>query len=98
MAKLSKQEVEHIVRLSKLALTDAEVAKYTEQLSDVLEYVSQIDELATENIKDITILETENVARNDIAREIWKRDDLLKNAPQVENGYIVVPEVFEKNE
>ena len=68
------------------------------QLSDVLEYVSQVNELHTEGIKDSTILEFDNIIREDIPKMKWEREDLLTNAPKQKEGYIVVPEVFKERE
>lgn len=92
--KLSKKQVEHIALLSRLGLTKEEIKKYQHQLSDVLEYISQVNELPTEDVEDISILELSNITREDTSKSKWKREDLLSNVPIQENGNIIVPEVF----
>jgi aspartyl-tRNA(Asn)/glutamyl-tRNA(Gln) amidotransferase subunit C len=48
--KLSREEVEHIAGLARLALSDGEVATYQEQLSAILEHFEHLQELETEDI------------------------------------------------
>ncbi len=48
--KLSEQEVERIALLSRLSLSEAEIALYSKQLSEVLEYVSKLASLSTEEV------------------------------------------------
>ena len=48
--KLSREEVEHIAELARLALSEEELALYQEQLSDILEHFEQLQELDTEAI------------------------------------------------
>lgn len=50
--KLSKKDVEHLAKLSQLTLTDAEIAKYENQLSETLDYITNLTELKTDNVKE----------------------------------------------
>lgn len=98
MPKISREDVEHIAKLSKLSLTDNELEKYQGQLSDVLDYVSQVNGLNTESVKEITILDSTNVSKNDIPENIWSQEELFKNVPREKDGFIVVPAVFKEQE
>lgn len=97
MAKLNTEEVEHIAKLSRLALTPEDAEKYCEQLSSVLEYVGKLNEVNTEGVEPTAnITGLKNVFREDVARESGiSHDDIKKNAPEFRDGSFVVPGVFE---
>ena len=97
MSKLSKDEVSHIAKLSRLALSDEEMERFGDQLSDVLEYVSQLEEVDTENVEplnNVTGLSNVYVA-DEIEKSDIKLDSIAKNAPEFKDGFFVVPGVFE---
>ncbi len=50
--KLSKKDVEHLAKLSQLKLSAKEIEKYEKQLSETLDYVDNLDELKTKNVKE----------------------------------------------
>lgn len=97
MSKLSKNEVSHIAKLSRLDLTADEQARFSDQLSDVLEYVSQLEEVNTEGVEPMNnVTGLLNVC---VADEVEKFNiaeaDITKNAPEFKDGFFVVPGVFE---
>lgn len=49
--KLTKQQVQHVATLARLGLSDAEIEKFQGQLSNILEYVEQLNEVNTEGIE-----------------------------------------------
>lgn len=84
---LTKDEVTKIAHLARLALTDAEIADYQHQLSDILDYVAMLAEL------DLTALPPtaragshlaaqQNVMRADAVTPSLPMDEVLHNAPQ----------------
>lgn len=94
--KLSREEVEHIADLAKLALSDEEIARYQEQLSAILEHFDQLQELETEEIPPTaTVLPLRSVMRDDEARPPLERERVLENAPDAEDGCFRVPAVLE---
>lgn len=97
MAKLSIEQVEHIAKLSKLELTEEERTKYSDQLSSVLEYVGQLNEVDTEGVEPTAnVTGLENVFREDaIIESSIGYKDLEKNAPKFKNGNFVVPGIFD---
>lgn len=97
MAKLSKNEVSHIAKLSRLELTPEEVSLYADQLSDVLDYVGQLSEIETEAVRPTaSSAELANVYREDEVREsAISHDKIASNAPEFKDGNFVVPAVFE---
>ena len=94
--KLSREEVEHIAELARLALSDEELALYQEQLSAILEHFERLQELDTEAISPTaTVLPLRSVMRADEPRPPFSREDILANAPAVEEGCFKVPAVLE---
>ena len=94
--KLSREEVQHIANLARLALSDEEQALYQEQLSAILEHFEQLGELDTEAIPPTaTVLSLRNVMRADEPGHPFPREDILANAPVVEEGCFKVPAVLE---
>jgi aspartyl-tRNA(Asn)/glutamyl-tRNA(Gln) amidotransferase subunit C len=95
---LTKEEVLYFARLARLALTDEEVEKFQRQLSQVLEYVAQLQKVKTEGIEPIKqIAGLYNVMREDKVEPIDKemREALLEQAPQRKDDLIETLNVFE---
>jgi aspartyl-tRNA(Asn)/glutamyl-tRNA(Gln) amidotransferase subunit C len=95
-SKLTRDQVQHIAELARLALSDEEQALYQEQLSDILEYFERLQELDTEAIPPTaTVLPLHNVVRADEPGPSFPREDILSNAPDAEDGCFKVPAVLE---
>lgn len=94
--KLTLAEVEHIANLARLELSEEEKNRYQEQLSAILEYAARLQELDTTGISPTSsVLPERTVLRPDEPRPGLSREDLLKNAPDVEQGQFRVPPVFD---
>jgi aspartyl-tRNA(Asn)/glutamyl-tRNA(Gln) amidotransferase subunit C len=94
--KLSREEVQHIAELARLALSDGELALYQEQLSAILEHFERLQELDTEAIPPTaTVLPLRSVMRADEPRPPLSRADILANAPAAEQGCFKVPAVLD---
>lgn len=96
MSKLSISEVEHIAKLSRLELSEKEKEKFSSQLSGVLEYVQQLNEVDTVKV-DATAQVTglSNVYVQDQISNPEQQFDLLKNTPELEGTALKIPAVFE---
>jgi aspartyl-tRNA(Asn)/glutamyl-tRNA(Gln) amidotransferase subunit C len=94
--KLSREQVQHIADLARLALSDEEQALYQEQLSAILEHFERLQALDTEAVPPTaTVLPLRNVMRADEPITPSPREDILANAPAVEEGCFKVPAVLE---
>lgn len=94
--RLSRAEVEHIAELAKLSLTEEEKEKFREQLSAILEYADILQRLDTDAIPPTaTVLPLRNVMVADEVRPSFPREDILANAPQIEDGYFKVRAILE---
>jgi aspartyl-tRNA(Asn)/glutamyl-tRNA(Gln) amidotransferase subunit C len=93
---LTREEVLHIAKLARLALSEDEVTKLQTQLSQILEHFDALAELDTEDIPPTAYpFEIESVTRPDEPRPSLTREDALANAPAVEGGAIRVRAVLE---
>jgi len=97
MSKLTIDQIEHIAKLSKLELSNEEKELYTGQLSSVLDYVGELQEIDTDNVEPTAnVTGLFNVWRDDmIEKSDISHDDIAKNAPEFKDGNFVVPGVFE---
>ena len=91
---IDKDTVLHVAKLSKLQLTDEEVEIFSKQLGDILNFIEKLNELNTDNVKPFyELINQETPLRDDKVKEGLTRDEALKNAPQQEDGFFVVPRV-----
>lgn len=95
MAKLAKSDVKHIARLARLGLTEAEVKRFQRQLSAIISYVGQLNEVNTQKVEPISqVTGLENVTREDIAQPSITQEEALSNAPAQHNGFFKVKPIF----
>ena len=88
------KDVEHVAKLARLELTDEEKELYTKQLGDVLQYVNQMNEVDTSHIEPMTqVVDFVNVMREDKVVYEQTKEELMKNAPEQENGFFKVPKI-----
>ena len=94
---LTREEVLHIAHLARVGLDEAEVAKFQEQLSEILDHFQALAELDTEDVPPTSHpLPLESVMRADEVRPSLPRDEVLANAPLVEDGALRVRAVLEE--
>jgi aspartyl-tRNA(Asn)/glutamyl-tRNA(Gln) amidotransferase subunit C len=94
---LTREEVLHIARLARIGLDDAEVTKFQEQLSDILDHFQALAELDTEGVEPTSHpLPLESVMRDDVVRPSLPREELLADAPMAEEGALRVKAVLEE--
>ena len=93
---LSQEEVEHIAKLARLSLSEMEKELYRSQLSSILDHVARLQNLDTQDIPPtFSVLPLHTVTRTDEPVPGLPAQDLLHNAPQVQDGQFRIPPVFE---
>ncbi len=93
---LSADEVRYIAKLARVALTDDEVARLGDQLSNILDNFQMLNEIDTEGVPPTAqSFALHNVARADATRPSFAPDEVLKNAPRREDDYIRVRGVLD---
>lgn len=95
---ISKDEVKKIAQLARIEISEDQIEKYRAELSAILDFVGKLSEVKTsdaEPIRQITGLES--IFRKDEDRRLLDQSaghELVKQAPEHKEGYIVVPEVL----
>ena len=95
--KISLEEVEHIAELARIELTKKEKEKFSDELSDILGYVEQLQEVDTKNIKPVSqVTGLVNVVREDVAESFEEdgRKIMIENFPEEKGGCIKVKQVM----
>ena len=94
-ARITRQDVEHVARLARLALTDAEVEALTHELGAILDHAADVAALDTADVPPTAHpLPLVNVLRPDEARLGVPRDEVLAEAPEAEDGRFRVPRIL----
>ena len=94
--KITKQEVEHVARLARLELSEQETDKLTEQLSNILTYVEQLNKLDTSGVEPTShVLDLRNVMRDDVVVPGLSQERALANAPEKAAGHYKVLKIIE---
>jgi aspartyl-tRNA(Asn)/glutamyl-tRNA(Gln) amidotransferase subunit C len=89
---IDRDEVLHVARLARLALSDEEVERMARELSAVLDHVERISELDLEGVPPTThVVDVAGVLREDEPRPSLPREVVLEQAPAVEDGGFLVP-------
>ncbi len=89
---IDREQVLHVARLARLALSDEEVDTMARELSGILEHVDRISELDLEDVAPMDhVVELENVLRADEPRPSWPRERMLEEAPDPAEGAFRVP-------
>jgi len=96
MTKISIDEVKKLALLSRISITDQEAEKLGAQLSSILDYVSQLNEIDTTDVETTSqVTGLVNVERDDELEDYsTDRKKLLENAPYQEDGYIKVKRIL----
>lgn len=97
--QITKHEVEHVARLARLELTEAEKEEFSRQLSSILSYMEKLNTYDTEGVEPTaTVLGEVNVFREDEVRPSLPVDRALANAPEQADGCFVVPKIIEERQ
>jgi aspartyl-tRNA(Asn)/glutamyl-tRNA(Gln) amidotransferase subunit C len=92
---LSEKDVQYVAKLARLEVTSEEVAKYTLQLANILEYVEQLNKLDTANVEPLTHpLDVKNVFREDVVQPSLTQQEVLSNGPEIQSGHFKVPKIM----
>lgn len=92
MAKLTRDDVLKLAQLARLDLSESEIEEYAVELSEILQYVEQLQSVDVEGLKPTNqVTGLTNVMRADAVQDYgYQPDDLLKNVPQVKDHQIKV--------
>ena len=95
---ITSDEIKKLAALSKLSIADDEMDKYSKELSDILDYVSQLENVDTRNVEPLlNVLDQVNDPKPDEPQPSITQKLALKNAPKTSGEFFQVPEVIKKN-
>ena len=94
---LSREEVQHIAILCRIAMTEEEVQRMGEQLSNILEQFDVLQQLDTEDVPTTShSVHLQSVLRPDEVRSSAAQEDILANAPRRQGDFFQVNTVVEE--
>ncbi len=94
--KIDEAQVRKVAKLSRLELSEAEVAEFTGQLSAILDYVEKMNELDTSDVEPLAhCLPITNVLREDCLKQSLGTEKTLANAPQKDGEFFKVPKILD---
>lgn len=93
--RITSDDVVHVARLARLALSDDEVATFTSQLAAVLEHAADVEALDASGVEPMVHpLPLRNVLRPDEVGAVLERDEVLAAAPDTDGGQFRVPAIL----
>lgn len=93
---IDTNQVRHIAKLARIAMTDGEIAALVPELNNILGWVEQLGEVDTEGVEPLAAVIPATLAfRKDVVDDGNVRDAVLANAPAASHGFFAVPRVVE---
>ena len=88
--------IKHISKLSRISLDEEKAKKLAGDLNSIFEFIEKLNELKTDNVEPLTsVAETTLKLRSDKVKSKDIREQIIKNSPQHNQDYFVVPKVIE---
>ena len=93
---ITDETIDYVGILAKLGLSPEEKEQAKKDMSDMLDYVSKLNELNTDGVEDMShTFPYNNVFREDVVVNGDDRENMLKNAPEQKDGCYKVPKTFD---
>jgi aspartyl-tRNA(Asn)/glutamyl-tRNA(Gln) amidotransferase subunit C len=93
---ITRADVEHVAQLARLALSEEEITRFTAELGVILEHAEDLASLDLDDVAPTSHpLPLTNVMRPDEVRPPLPRDEVLAQAPDVEDGRFRVPRILD---
>ena len=93
---INLKTVKHISKLSRISVDDKEAKKLETDLNSIFNFIEKLNELDTSKTKPLTsVVDTKLRLRKDEIKSKDIRDQILKNSPEENKDFFVVPKVVE---
>ena len=93
---INLKTIKHISKLSRISVNEKRAEKLTEDLNSIFKFIEKLNELKTDNVEPLTsVAETTLKLRTDEVKSKDIREQIIKNSPQDNEDYFVVPKVIE---
>ena len=88
--------IKHISKLSRISVDDQKAEKLANDLNSIFKFIEKLNELKTDKVLPLTsVAETSLKLRSDEVKSKNIREQIVKNSPQDNEDYFVVPKVIE---
>ena len=88
--------IKHIAKLSRISIDDKKAKELEKDLNSIFDFIEKLNELKTDNVEPLSyIAETTLKLRSDEVKSKNIREQIIKNSPQDNEDYFVVPKVIE---
>jgi len=90
MAEITREDILKLASLSRISLTEEEISEFTEELPKIVDYIDVLSEVDVDGLLPTSqVTGLSNITRPDVVLDYgYTTDDMLKNAPKTEGGYI----------
>ncbi len=96
---MERDEVLRVASLARLSLSDREIDEFCRQLTQILSYVTTLDEVDVDSTEPMPhAVDIRNIFRNDDQLESLGREAVLSNAPSTDGRYFVVPQILDQKD
>ena len=93
---IDKEKIKHVAKLARISLDEKKTDSLTKDLSSIFEFIEKLNKLNTNKVEPLTsIAETTLRLRGDEIKSKNIRDEILKNSPNENKDFFVVPKVVE---
>jgi len=93
---VNAEQVRHVAKLARIAMSDGEVAALVPELNAILGWVEQLAAVDTDGVEPLTaVIDVKLRLRDDVVTDGNVRDKVLANAPDAQHGFFAVPKVIE---
>ena len=93
---IDKDTVKHISKLARISLDEKKISNLSKDLSSIMRFIEKLNELDTDKIIPLTsIINASLKSREDEVKDGKIRDEILKNSPEKNEEFFVVPKVVE---
>jgi len=93
---IDKDTVKHISKLARISLDEKKISSLSKDLSSIMKFIEKLNELNTDKVTPLTsIINTSLKSREDDVKDGKIRDQILKNSPEKNKDFFVVPKVIE---
>ena len=93
---IDKDTVKHISKLARISLDENKVESLSKDLTSIMKFIEQLNKLNTDNVKPLTsIVNASLKSRNDEIKDGKIRKQILKNSPESNEEFFVVPKIIE---
>jgi aspartyl-tRNA(Asn)/glutamyl-tRNA(Gln) amidotransferase subunit C len=93
---IDKDKIKHTAKLARISLDEKKIDNLSKDLSNIFKFIEKLNKVNTDNVKPLSsILDSSLRTREDKVTDGNKRDEILKNAPNKNEDFFIVPKVIE---